>query len=350
MDILTLFKQATERGASDLHLIAKHYPTLRINSELYPIRTEKVLENDDIKDMIVGILSEEQKENLFANKELDFGYDFEQSRFRVNAYYAKGSLAAAFRLIGSSIRTIEELGLPAMFHDFTMPRQGFVLITGPTGEGKSTTLASIINEINQKYARHIITIEDPVEYVYPQGRSIISQRELHQDTHSWNVALKSVLREDPDVVLIGEMRDYETIQLALTIAETGHLVFSTLHTASASETINRIVDVFPSQQQNQIRLQLASVLRAVIAQRLVPRIDGNGRVPAIEVLHNIPAVSSVIRDARTHLLDNIMETNEAQGLYIFEKYLSMLVDKGLINRDTAYEYALRPALIKKFIP
>lgn len=350
MDILTLFKQTVERGASDLHLIAGHPPSIRINNDLYPLRSEAVLTAESIKEMIITLLTEEQKENLLANKEIDFGYDYETSRFRVNAYHSKGAMAAAFRLIGQNIRTIEELGLPPLFHEFATMRQGFVLITGPTGEGKSTTLASIINEINQKYSRHIITIEDPVEYVYPLGRSIISQRELHHDTHSWNVALKSVLREDPDVVLIGEMRDYETIQLALTIAETGHLVFSTLHTASAGETINRIVDVFPSQQQNQIRLQLASVLRGVIAQRLVPRADGNGRIPAIEVLHNISAVASIIRDGRTHLLDNVMETNESQGLYLFEKYLAMLVEKGFITRETAYEYALRPSLIKKFIP
>ncbi len=350
MNIQQLFKNAIERGASDIHLVANYMPTLRINNELYPERNFSVLTSDDIKDALIMILSEEQKDNLFANKELDFSYEFEGNRFRVNAYFSKNTYAAAFRLIGTGIRTIEELSLPLFFHNFATYHQGLVLITGPTGEGKSTTLASVINEINQKYSKHIITIEDPIEYVYAQGRSIVSQRELHQDTHSWTVALKSVLREDPDVVLIGEMRDYETIQMALTIAETGHLVFSTLHTASAPETIDRIIDVFPSVQQNQVRMQLSSVLKAVVAQRLLPNLENTGRIPALEVLFNVPAVASSIRESRTHLLTNIMETGEADGMYLFEKYLTNLFEKGLITRDVAYEYALRPSELKRFLP
>lgn len=350
MDIFQLFDYTIERKASDLHLIADYLPTIRINNDLYPIRTLEILKNDDIKNLLLSIMSEEQKENLLANKELDFGYQYKNSRFRINVYYSRNSIAAAFRLIGNKIRNIQELNLVDSLNEFTHYHQGLVLVTGPTGEGKSTTLAAIINEINLNYAKHIITIEDPIEYVYPAGRSIVSQRELHQDTHSWNVALKSVLREDPDVVLIGEMRDYETIQLALTIAETGHLVFSTLHTASAPETINRIIDVFPSSQQNQIRMQLSSVLRAVISQRLVPNIDNTMRLPALEMLLNIPSVASVIRDSRTHLLDNILETSESQGLYLFEKYLSVMFSKGLITKDTAYTYALRQNEIKRFIP
>lgn len=350
MDIFALFDHTIDRSASDLHLIAGYYPSLRINNDLYPLRATQILTSDDIKDLLVSIMNEEQKENLFANKELDFSYEYKGNRFRVNGYYAKNSLAAAFRLIGKTIKTIEELRLPKVLHDFTSQKQGLVLLTGPTGEGKSTSIAAIINEINMQSTRHIVTVEDPIEYVYPPGKSIVSQREMHQDTHSWSVALKSVLREDPDVVLIGEMRDYETIQLALTIAETGHLVFSTLHTASAPDTIDRIIDVFPSAQQNQIRLQLASVLKAVISQRLVPTIDGAGRIPAVEILLNIPSVAAVIRESRTHLLDNILETGEVYGQYLFEKYLAALFNKGYISKDTAMEYALRPSEITKFLP
>lgn len=349
MDIFELFNATTERNASDLHLIPNYYPTLRLNSNLFPLRTFTVLSGEDVKNLVLSILSEEQKENLLANKEIDFGYEYKGARFRGNAYFTRGNMAAAFRLIGDKIRTIDELHLPSILHQVAGYQQGLILVTGPTGQGKTTTLAAIINEINENFSKHIVTIEDPIEYVYPQAKSVISQRELHQDTHSWNVALKSVLREDPNIVLIGEMRDYETIQLALTIAETGHLVFSTLHTASSSETINRIIDVFPSSQQNQIRMQLSSVLKAVVSQRLVPTVDNNSRLPSLEILLNIPAVATVIRDGKTHLLDNILETNEANGLYIFEKYLAQLFNKGLITREAAETYALRPNEIKKFL-
>ncbi len=349
MDIFHFFDITIEKQASDLHLIADYYPTMRINNELYFIRSSNILTHETVEKLVISILNEEQKENLLANKEIDLGYDYKGNRFRTNIYYSKNKLAAAFRLIGSKIKSIEELNLPNQFHQFTDVNQGLILVTGPTGEGKSTTLAAIIDEINHKYAKHIIAIEDPIEYVYPTAKSIISQRELHQDTHSWNIALRSALREDPDVVLIGEMRDYETIQSALTIAETGHLVFSTLHTGSTSETINRIIDVFPASQQNQIRSQLSSVLKAVVAQRLVPSLDKSGRLPAVEILINIPAVAAVIREGRTHLLDNILETEEQQGLFLFEKYLLKLYEKSLISKDTAQSYAIRANEMKKFL-
>ena len=349
MDIFSLLDLTIEKQASDLHLVPGYFPAIRINNDLSQLRTLELINEENAKQLISQILTEEQKQNLFANKELDCGYEHKGNRFRVNVYFSKGKLAAALRLIGSKLKTIEELFLPSYLHNMADYRQGLVLVTGPTGEGKSTTLASLVNEINQKYAKHIITVEDPIEYVYPAGKSIISQRELHQDTHSWSIALRAILREDPDVVLIGEMRDYETIQSALTIAETGHLVFSTLHTGSTPETINRIIDVFPAVQQNQIRIQLASVLRAVVAQRLVPNIDKTRRYPALEVLFNIPAVASVIRDGRIHMLDNILETSEKEGLYLFEKYLAYLSQKGFITKDTAYAYALRSNEIKKFL-
>jgi len=224
-----------------------------------------------------------------------------------------------------------------------------VLLTGPTGEGKSTTIAAIIDEINNNSPRHIITIEDPIEFVYTPNQSIISQRELHSDTHSWSKALRSVLREDPDVVLIGEMRDHDTIQAALTIAETGHLVFSTLHTSSTPEAINRIVDVFPGAQQNQIRSQLASVLRSVIYQRLIPNIQKTGRVPALEILFNSSAVKSLIREAKAFMLDSILETGEEQEMILFEKYLSRLYKQNMISRESAFGYATRSKEIEKFI-
>lgn len=349
MDIFHLFDTTIERSASDLHIVPSFYPSIRINSELVQLRTSELLTPEATQALIMSILTEEQKENLLANKEIDFAYEYKSSRFRVNVYNVKGHLAGAFRLINNVIKTIESLGLPAVFRKLTEYNQGLVLVTGPTGEGKSTTLAAIINEINQKYAKHVLTIEDPIEYVYPSGKSIVSQRELHQDTHSWNVALKSVLREDPDVVLIGEMRDYDTIQSALTIAETGHLVFSTLHTGSAPQTVDRIIDIFPAAQQNQIRIQLASVLKTVIAQRLVPTVDRTRRVPAVEIMFNTPSVASVIRDGRTQMLDNILETGEDQGQYLFEKYLVGLFNKGIISRDMVMSYALRTNEIKKFI-
>ncbi len=349
MDIFNLFSLTIEKQASDLHLVSGYYPAIRVNNELYYVRSSELLTPEIVEKMVMGILTEEQKENLLANKEIDLGYEYNNNRFRTNIYYSKNKLSAAFRLIGSKIRSIEELGLPPAFHGFTNINQGLVLITGPTGEGKSTSLAAVVDEINHKFSKHIITIEDPIEYVYPAAKSIISQRELHQDTHSWNVALRSVLREDPDVVLIGEMRDYETIQSALTIAETGHLVFSTLHTGSTPETINRIIDVFPANQQNQIRSQLASVLKAIIAQRLIPSLDKTKRLPAVEVLLNIPSVAAVIREGRTHLIDNILETEEEQGLYLFEKYLLSMCEKSLISKETALSYAIRVNEIKKFL-
>lgn len=349
MDIGSLFDFVIQRKGSDLHLIPGFFPTIRLNGELFQARANEILTDEVVRKMIFEILTEEQKANLLANKEIDFGYDYKGQRFRANIYFARNKLAAAFRLIGEVIKSIEELNLPSFFHSFTGYNQGLVLVTGPTGQGKSTTLASIINEINLNKAKHIITVEDPIEYVYPAAKSLVSQRELHQDSLSWNIALRSALREDPDVVLLGEMRDYETIQSALTIAETGHLVFSTLHTSSTPEAVNRIIDVFPAHQQNQVRAQLSSVLQAVISQRLVPSVDKSMLLPAVEILLNIPSVASVIRESRIHLLDNIIETNEEQGLILFEKYLASLYQKGLISKETTLGYAIRPSEVKKFM-
>lgn len=349
MDLNQLLKLTIERAASDLHILPEYYPTIRVNGELIQLKTYPLIDGNLSQSMLFSILNNEQKENLSVNRELDFGYNFETNRFRINIYFTKGSLAASFRLISDKIRSIEELGLPPILHQFADLKQGFILVTGPTGEGKSTSLAAVINEINAKHSRHILTIEDPIEYVYPKAKSIVSQREIAQDTHTWTIALKSALREDPDVVLIGEMRDYETIAAALTVAETGHLVFSTVHTNSAAQTIDRIIDVFPPHQQQQIKIQLASVLKAVVTQRLIPNVQNTGRLPACEILLNNSAVASIIREGKTHLIDNVIQTSAHEGMIYFEKDLFSLYSQGKISKDVALSYAIRAAEIKKMI-
>lgn len=349
MDITKLLELTIERSASDLHLIAGTFPSVRVDGVLYQLNTLSLLTKEVSEQMLLSILTEEQKENLIANKELDFGYEYKGSRFRVNIYHTRNGWSGAFRLIPSKIKTVDELQLPQSFHELTDKNSGLVLVTGPTGEGKSTTLAAIINEINLKHAKHIITIEDPIEFVYSNGKSIISQRELHQDTHSWSIALRSAMREDPDVILVGEIRDYESAQLVLTIAETGHLVFSTLHTTSAPETVNRLIDMFPSHQQNQIKTQLAGALRTIISQRLMPRSDAKGRIAALEVLHNTSAVASIIRDGKPFLLENLLQTSDQEGFIYFERYLSNLVREGKITKETAFSFAIRPKELEKYL-
>lgn len=347
MDIKELLNLTIKNKASDLHLLVKIPPTIRIDGVLNPLSNYQPLTKEDIEAMVFSILTPHQKELLLANKELDFsfGYGVDQKgsegRFRVNIYFQRGYLSGAFRYLEPRIRTIEELRLPKVCNQFAALKQGFILVTGPTGHGKSTTLAAMINEINQNKPVHILTIEDPIEYVYPIGKSIVSQREMGEDSHSWNFALRSALREDPDVVLIGEMRDPETISSAITIAETGHLVFSTLHTNSASQTIDRIIDSFPSSQQPQIRIQLAATLKGIISQRLLPQING-GRVPAVEVLIGNNAVSTNIRDGKTHLIDSIIETSQEIGMISLESSLSSLVMSGMISLEVAKSYATRP--------
>ncbi len=343
-----LINFATERKASDLHLIPGYYPTLRVNKEINQIKIFDIVSEIDTQAIVNQLTNEQQKEKIRTNKELDFSYQYGQYRLRINCYYAKGYLSIAFRILDSRIRSIEELNLPSFFYNFVQYPQGVVIITGPTGEGKSTTLASLINYINLTQAKHIITIEDPIEYVYPQGKSIISQRELYVDTNSFPTALRSALREDPDIVLVGEMRDYESISLVLTLAETGHLVFSTLHTSDTPEAINRIIDIFPSSQQNQIRNQLASNLKAIIAQRLLPSLN-NQLMPAVEVLLNIPAVAENIREGNLQKIPNILLSTEKEGLIIFEKYLKRMVDQNIITKETAYNHAFRPNYLLKLL-
>lgn len=347
MRIEELLEIVIKHNASDLHLIVGLPPVLRVDGELMEISGQRPLSPEDAQRLIFSILTPEQKEILLANKELDFSVPFTgegfsgEARFRVNAYFQRGYLSAALRYLPPKIRTIEELNLPNILHEFGKLRQGFILVTGPTGHGKSTTLASIINEINLNRSCHIVTIEDPIEYTYPIGKSIVTQRELRLDTYSWDIALRSVLREDPDVVLIGEMRDFETIASAVTIAETGHLVFSTLHTNSAAQTIDRIIDVFPEQQQAQIRMQLSMVLEAVFSMRLLPQLGG-GRVPAYEILVSTSAVKTTIREGKTHLIDNIIQTSGEMGMISLEKTLARLVRQGKISLEVAQDFALKP--------
>lgn len=354
MDLQQLLDLTVKNNASDLHLIPGIPPALRIDGALSYMGGLAVLSPESVESMVFSLLSPEQKERLVRNRELDFSVAYgggvygDIGRFRVNIYYQRGKLSAAFRFLPKSIKTLEELHMPKICHTFSNMRQGLVLVTGPTGQGKSTTLASIVNEINMIRADHILTVEDPIEYIYPTGKSIISQRELGSDTHSWNLALKSALREDPDVVLVGEMRDPDTIAAAITIAETGHLVFSTLHTNSAAQTIDRILDSFPAHQQNQVRAQLAFTLKGIISQRLLPQLSG-GRIPAVEVLIGIPAVASNIRDGKTHLIDSVIETSQDVGMMTLESSLSQLVLAGSVSLEVAQSYATHPEELMRMV-
>ena len=342
MELQQILEEALRRGASDIHLMAGVYPTLRIDGKLVPITRTPTPTPEYIEKLVLSLCLPEQKELLLTNKELDFSFSLgETARFRVNAFHQKGYLSAALRLIPNKIQSLDELHLPRVLGNLTKLRQGLILVTGPTGHGKSTSIASLINVINNERGEHIVTVEDPIEYIYPSRKSLIAQREMHLDTHSWEISLRSVLREDPDVVLIGEMRDYETIEAVLTIAETGHLVFATLHTNSAAQTLDRIVGVFPENQQEQVRLQLSNVLEANISMRLVPAING-GRFPATEILLATPAVRNVIREGKSHLIDNIIMTSSSIGMQTLETSLTALVRSGKISLDTALSFSLRP--------
>ncbi len=349
MNIKDLLQLTIDKNASDLHLLVGSPPIVRIDGELMSVPNESFLSPDIVEGMLKEVMTAEQLERLLVNKEIDFSLPFsDRGRFRVNAYTQKKSLAAAFRLIPTAIPTIDSLGLPQVLHTFTTLKQGLILVTGPTGHGKSTSLAAILEEVNSTRAAHIVTVEDPVEFVFTPKKSIVSQREMNNDTHSWSIALRSVLREDPDVVLIGEMRDHETISSALTIAETGHLVFATLHTNSAAQTIDRIVDVFPEEQQGQVKLQLSNVLEAVISQRLIPGVSG-GRVVAHELMFATNAIKTAVREGKTHQIDSIIQTSSEVGMNTIETSLAELVRDGKITVETARAYALRPEHLARLI-
>src|SRR3989344_753555 len=349
MNIQQLLELAVVRNASDIHLVAGYPPTLRVHGELVPVVGTESLTDSEISGLILSILTPVQKSVFENNFELDFAIPFQnKARFRVNDFKEQGHLGVSLRLIPLLIPAMESLGLPPVVSKLTSLRQGLVLVTGPTGHGKSTTLAAMINQINMERSVHILTIEDPIEYVYPKAKGLVSQREMYLDTKSWPNALRAALREDPDVVLVGEMRDYETIAAAITVAETGHLVFATLHTNSASQSVDRIIDVFPVNQQSQIRLQLAVVLEAILSQRLVPTVNP-GRVLAVELLLRTPALSELIRSSKAHLIDNLIQTSGELGMVNLETSLAKLVGAGKITMETAQGYSLRPDLLARLL-
>ncbi len=340
LKIETLLAEVIKRNASDLHIQVATPPMLRVDGVLVAVNGLGPMTEANVESLIFSILDEDQKQILLKDKEFDFSFAFgDQARFRVNAFHESGNLAMALRLIPSKIFSVEELGLPPIVNEFGNYPRGLVLVTGPTGSGKSTTLASVIQKINTEKASHIITIEDPIEYTHKSIKSIVVQREVHYDTFSFGVALRSALREDPDVVLIGEMRDLETIAAAITIAETGHLVLATLHTNSASQSIDRMIDVFPPHQQNQIRSQLSSILMAICSQRLIPKIGG-GRIAAAEILVATPAVRNIIREGKSHQLEAVIQTGAQFGMQAMDRTLANLVQKGVISFDEAISFAV----------
>lgn len=335
-----LLEEVVRKRASDLHLQVGLPPILRVDGSMTPIVGFDPLDEQSIEGLIFAILDQDQRQILLKDKEFDFSFAFGTlGRFRVNAFHERGNLAAALRLIPNEIKTVAELGLPSVVTGFADYPRGLVLVTGPTGSGKSTTLAALIDKINSEKAQHIVTIEDPIEFTHKSKRSAVVQREVHYDTYSFSAALRSSLRQDPDVVLIGEMRDLETISAAITIAETGHLVFATLHTNSASQSIDRMIDVFPPHQQPQIRVQLSNILMGICSQRLVPAIGG-GRVVAAEVLVTNPAVRNIIREGKSHQLDAVIQTGADQGMQTMDRTLVSLVQSGVITYDNANEVAV----------
>jgi twitching motility protein PilT len=341
-----LLLTAARQNASDLHIAVGRRPTLRIDGKLISLEKEKILTPEDAQGLVLAMLKPEQKEEFLKQGDLDFSYAFEDKvRFRVNVFFQRGFMAGALRLIPAQIRTVEELNLPSILSEFTKLNQGFVLVVGPAGHGKSTTLAALLDEINHRRMDHIITIEDPIEYLFVQDKAIVSQREVKSDSPDFHRALRSLLRQDPDVIMIGEMRDQESISTALTAAETGHLVFSTLHTNSASQTIDRIIDSFPAGQQGQISSQLAAALVGVVSERLVPKIEG-GRIPACEIMFANSAVRNLIREKKAYQIDLVIETSTQEGMATLNRSLSELVRKKEISLEDAELYSLNPSELR----
>lgn len=335
-----LLEEVIRKKASDLHIQVGLPPMLRIDGSLTPVSGFKELADAEVEKLVFATLDQDQQQILLKDKEFDFSFSFgELGRFRVNAFHERGNLAAAMRLIPNSIKTVQELGMPPIINTFAEFPRGLVLVTGPTGSGKSTTLAALVDKINSERSHHIITIEDPIEFTHHSKKSVVVQREIHYDTFSFSAALRSSLRQDPDVVLIGEMRDLETISAAITIAETGHLVLATLHTNSAAQSIDRMIDVFPPHQQPQIRAQLSNILMAICSQRLVPAIGG-GRTVAAEVLVATSAVRNIIREGKTHQLDAVIQTGADQGMQSMDKTLVGLVQSGTVTFDEARNFAV----------
>jgi len=342
-----LLETTVRQQASDLHISPNRNPTIRVSGRLIPLVKLKMITSEESIALAKLMMGEDRYNTFLAAKEIDFSYDHEsKARFRVNVFNQKGLVSSALRLVPKKINTVDELNLPPLLHDFTKATQGFVIITGPSSHGKSTTLAALIDEINRTRADHIITIEDPIEYIFTDDKSIIDQREVGQDTNSFSLALKATFRQDPDVIMVGEMRDPDTISTAITAAETGHLVFATLHTNSASQTIHRIVDSFPPEQQNQVRVQLASSLLGIVSQRLIPRTKG-GLIPACEIMLNNPAVSNLIRENKIHELDLVIETSAELGMVSLNRSLSNLVRLREISLVSALTCSLSPNELRR---
>jgi twitching motility protein PilT len=349
VELNDLLVQVLEQGGSDLHLTVGLPPMMRLNGKLLPMDGQS-LEPGDTKAMVYGIMRQDQREALERHWEHDFAHSIPgRARFRVNAYHQRGSVGAAFRLIPGEIKDFAQLGLPQVLEDFARKPRGFVIVTGPTGSGKSTTLASMIDHINKTQAVHIMTVEDPIEYLHHHGNSMVNQREVGSDTESFATALKYVLRQDPDVILIGEMRDLETVSAALTAAETGHLVLATLHTQDAVQTIDRIVDVFPPYQQQQVRVQLAGTLQGIISQQLLPTIDSRSRVVATEVLVPTAAIRNMIRESKTHQLPTAMQTGHQYGMSTMDESLADLYRRQRITLDTALSRSIDQTVLRALL-
>ena len=344
-----LLALTARQGASDLHISVGRYPTIRLDGMLQPVAKETIITPEIAEGLVLSLLSDIQKKALIENRELDFSYALEdKARFRVNVFFQQGYLAAALRLIPAQIKTIEELNLPPVLHDFARLSQGFILFVGPAGHGKSTTLASIIDEINHERNVHIITIEDPIEYLFTQDKAIVSQREVRIDTPTFQQGLRSILRQDPDVIMVGEMRDPESIMTAMTAAETGHLVFSTLHTNSAAQTVDRIIDSFPAGQQSQVMSQLSATLAAIVSERLVPKIGG-GRVPVCEVMIANSAVRNLIRERKAYQIDLVIETSAQEGMITLNRSLANLVQQNVVAMERAELYSLNPSELRMLV-
>lgn len=337
-----MLKIAKEAGASDVHLTVGVPPKMRVNGKLITMDYDRLLP-PDTKALLDEIMNEQQKARFEEWGEYDMSFSIpNQGRYRANAYKQRGSVALALRLVGTQVPSAESLGLPPSVIDLYQRKRGLVLVTGPTGSGKSTTLAAIIDKINNNRECHVITLEDPIEYLHQHRRSMVNQREIGLDSQNYATALRAALREDPDVILVGEMRDFETISVAITAAETGHLVLSTLHTIGAASTVDRVIDVFPPHQQQQVRVQFANVLEAVVSQQLIPRADGSGRVAAFEVLHANHAVRNLIREAKSHQLMSIMQTNRKMGMIAMDEAIIQLYTAGTITKDMAIQFAQDP--------
>ncbi len=349
-DFAAVLATVAQRQASDLHLTAGAPPAIRDKGKVQPLEGFPVLTAQQTRDVVFGILSEDQRKRFEIARQLDFAYAIPNvARFRVNTYMQRGAVSAAFRLVPQGIPALDDLGVPAVLREFTRKPRGFVLVTGPTGSGKSTTLAAMIDVINRERQDHILTIEDPIEFLHQHKRSIVNQREIGSDAEDFALGLRAALRQDPDVILVGEMRDMETISTALTAAETGHLVFATLHTQSTAQTVDRIIDVFPPEQQQQVRTQLSVALQGVVTQQLLPTADGQGRVVACEVLVPNPAVRNLIREAKTHQIYSAIQTAGAIGMQTMDADLARLVREGKITIEMAEQRASVPEELRRLL-